>query len=567
MKHGHRFVMVALVAGMLAVALVPLTAGSQGARAQAGGIIYVDADAAGANNGASWRHAFTDLQDALDEAEPLDQIWVAEGTYKPTRQFIDDDPRSATFQMVNGAAIFGGFDPGTGVTKFADRDWVANETILSGNIGDLDRSDDNSYHVFYHPEGTNLDGSALLDGFTIIGGNADLVDYPGGVCGGGVYNEGSSPTLGNITLVGNSAFDRGGGVYNEGSSPVLTGCLFSDNFAQVGGAIYNLDGSSPTLIDCTFSSNAVFDYGGAMFNNDHSSPVLNNCAFSGNSAFSGGGGAIYNRYGSSPKLAGCTFLDNVTLGDGGGIYNVGSSPVLTNCSFTGNSAEGSGGAVYNLSSSSSTLTNCILWGDSSPEIESLFSSPIVTYSDIQGGYVGEGNIELDPRFVEPDSGDLHLQPDSPCIDAGDNDALNLPQYDVDGDPRILDGNGDGYAVVDMGADEFKTPAIWVDIDVTPYVPSNVIKLGSPRRVPVAILSTEEFNAVAEVAPDSVYFAGAPHVGFTFVDVDNDDDEDVLLDFRARDMVDLDEDSTEATLTGETQDGVSFEGTDEVKVIP
>jgi hypothetical protein len=78
---------------------------------------------------------------------------------------------------------------------------------------------------------------------------------------------------------------------------------------------------------------------------------------------------------------------------------------------------------------------------------------VVTYSDIQGA-PGAGNIDEDPLFVDPANGDLHLGPDSPCIDAGDNGALNLPPFDFEGQPRIVDGDGDGTATVDMGVDEW-----------------------------------------------------------------------------------------------------------------
>jgi hypothetical protein len=78
---------------------------------------------------------------------------------------------------------------------------------------------------------------------------------------------------------------------------------------------------------------------------------------------------------------------------------------------------------------------------------------VVTYSDIQGA-PGAGNIDEDPLFVDPANGDLHLGPDSPCIDAGDNGAPNLPAYDFEGDPRIMDGDLNGTRIVDMGVDEF-----------------------------------------------------------------------------------------------------------------
>ena len=88
------------------------------------------------------------------------------------------------------------------------------------------------------------------------------------------------------------------------------------------------------------------------------------------------------------------------------------------------------------------------------------STPLVTYSDIEGGYVGTGNINADPLFVDPTNGDFHLGQGSPCIDAGDNSAPNLPLTDIDGkdrkidDPAVVDTGNGTPPIVDMGADEF-----------------------------------------------------------------------------------------------------------------
>jgi hypothetical protein len=116
--------------------------------------------------------------------------------------------------------------------------------------------------------------------------------------------------------------------------------------------------------------------------------------------------------------------------------------------------------MCNQNSSTSIVTNSILWGDSPDEIYNLSSSPTVTYSDIQGSYTGTGNIDADPLFVDVGNGDLHLQQGSPCIDAGDNSAAALPSTDIDGDNRKIDdpkvadtGNGTP-PIVDMGADEY-----------------------------------------------------------------------------------------------------------------
>ena len=601
MKHGQKSLAGALVMVALAVALVLIVAGSQGALAQAGSIIYVDVDAMGFNNGGSWKHAFTDLQYALDEAASGDQIWVAAGTYKPSHEFIQGDPRSAAFQMVNGVAVYGGFDPGTGVTKFEDRDPSTYRAVLSGNIGDEDRLDDNSHHVFYHPEGTNLDSTAVLDGFVIADGNADEPDYPGGDCGGGMYNDHSLPTLNNITFLDNSAQNGGGALYVSQPLTITlpltyTNVTFLDNSAESGGGAF-LDVPPGAITDtvpirftnCIFSGNSAVD-GGAM-HISATQPItppggitFTNCVFSGNSAERGGGLSI--TWGEPDeegdplpiRFTNCIFWSNdADLGGGafitGGELDVDTPPLLlTNCTFSDNQAE-SGGGIYvgkGLGPGEGwlELTNSILWGDAPDEIsgEDGVWLPVVTYSDVEGGYEGEGNIDEDPLFVDADSGDLHLLPDSVCIDSANN-GPELAQYDIDGDPRVLDGDGDGWAVVDMGADEFKMPTIWVEVDVTPSVPSNVIKLGSPRRVPVAILSTEEFSAPEVIALDTVRFAGAFSEGYESVDVNKDGHHDVLLDFRARDMEDLTEDSTEATLTGFTLEAVPIEGTAEVQVIP
>ncbi len=137
---------------------------------------------------------------------------------------------------------------------------------------------------------------------------------------------------------------------------------------------------------------------------------------------------------SNPTLANCTFSRNSSV-VGGGLYNSESHPILTNCTFTGNSAY-DGRAIYNFLRSSTSVKNCILW-NSGNEIWHCRASTInVTFSDVQGGWEGEGNIDADPLFANPDNGDYHLKSEvgrwdpncqswvlddvtSPCIDAGD----------------------------------------------------------------------------------------------------------------------------------------------------
>jgi predicted outer membrane repeat protein len=191
---------------------------------------------------------------------------------------------------------------------------------------------------------------------------------------------------------------------------------------------------------------------------------------------------------SSPSLANVTFSGNSAGMEGGAMYNDGwaggiSSPSLSNVTFSGNSADHSGGAMFNNSSSPS-LSNLILWGNtaviSGSQIYNLNASVTITTSLVQGGLTGGiegsgtvndggGNLDADPEFVrdpdpgpdgdwdgvDDDYGDLHLSSGSPAIDSGTNSAISLPT-DLDGDPRIVDGDGDGTATVDMGAYELQT---------------------------------------------------------------------------------------------------------------
>jgi len=477
MAHAHRFLIGVVVAAVaLTAALALIAAGGQASLAE-NDVIYVDFDAPGpTHDGSSWVFAYTDLQLALADAESGDQIWVAAGTYKPT----SETDRTISFQMVNGVAVYGGFDPSGGDDAWEERDWATNVTILSGDIGDDATNADNSYHVFYHPSELALDGTAIMDGFTVTGGNANGTEPHSR--GGGMVNDSSSPSLLNCTFSGNSASGSGAGMHNtNSSSPTLTDCTFQGNTAGTeGGGMHN-DGSSPTLTGCTFSENTA-DAGGGIYNGD-SLPELSNCTFAGNSANSGGG--IHND-GSSPVLTNCTFKGNSAVGNGGGLRNTrSSSPTLTNCTFHGNRAT-NGGAIHNYLSSPPTVTNCILWGDAKPEIVNLESSAIVTYCDVEGGYPGEGNIDEDPLFADPDNGNFHLMPGSPCTDAGTDTAPHLPAQDFEGDLRILDGDGDGDAVVDMGVDE----ALWYPV----YLPLVLRAYSEPK--------TSEISKISEVCVGS-----------------------------------------------------------------
>ena len=325
----------------------------------------------------------------------------------------------------------------------------------------------------------------------------------------GMHNtSGSSPTLTHCTFSGNTAGVYGGGMTNAyNSSPVITDCIFADNTANSnGGGMWNLSNSSPTLTNCTFADNLANSDGGGMFNTGASNGVLTNCTFSNNTANHNGGG-MYNTNSSNPIMTNCSFTDNTCAAHGGGICNVlSSSPALTNCKFTENEAGGGGGminsvdcsptivnciymgnsanygaGIYNNDNSNPivtnctftsntaltagnamhnagskpTVTNCILW-DAPGEISNNSGNPTVTYSDVQGGYTGTGNINAAPCFVDAAGGNLRLSSGSPCIDKGSDDAVPAGiTTDLDGNPRVSDGDGNGTATVDMGAYEYQ----------------------------------------------------------------------------------------------------------------
>ncbi len=418
---------------------------------------YVNDDATGANNGENWDNAFTSLQSALDLAAPGDQIWVAKGIYTPesTYDLMDSEPRFRHFRMVEGVAIYGGFagDEETVDERSDFGEGSANETILSGDIGTENDSTDNCYHLFFHPDTLGLTASAILDGFTITGGNADGTGH---AFGGGMYNNSSSPALTNVTFSGNTANYSGGGMYNNSSSsPILASVRFSGNTATWGGGMYN-NSSSPTLTNVTFSGNTVNNLGGGMYN-ESSSPILTNITFSENNADSSGGGMFNESF--SPILTNVTFSGN-SAGFGGGMSNYSSSPTLTNVTFSGNTANSSGGGVLNYSSSSPTLNNCILWGNTASSggdqiYQEEGSTTTLNYScfsngtnDISGTITeGDGNITSDPQFIDAANGNLRIYGISPCVDAGNN-SDNTEAKDIRGEVRIQN------STIDMGAYEW-----------------------------------------------------------------------------------------------------------------
>jgi hypothetical protein len=638
----------------------------------AGHTIYVDDDATGNNDGSSWTDAYNYLQDALAAAWSSDEIWVAQGIYKPDQGAgITPGDRKATFQLINGVTLKGGY-AGAGEPNPNARDIELYETILSGDLGgnDVDVTDpedlldeptraENSYHIVIAIE---TDETTVINGFIITAGNLNRESLSPHNSGGGMYIDQGNLAISHCNFNNNSAWYAGGGIYIRAGSAVLTNCIFSGNSSGHGGGIrsfgsltltnciftgnwaaegggmenrgimtltncifsrnsaeYGAGGlenhtwkGSPMLINCMFNDN-IGSWGGGMHNyycstaptlincsfinnlagtgggmcNLSSSPILVNCTFTYNSAFEGGG--MSNLCGdegpSEPVITKCAFIRNSAGDVGGGMFNQVGFQTLTNCILSGNSAEyGSGilvsqsvltliGCTFSGNSADDSgticswnselrLSNCILW-DGGNEIYNRDDSTInVTYSDVQGGWPGEGNFEADPLFRDADGSDgitgteddnLRLSTGSPCIDAGDPNYIADPnETDLDGNPRVINGR------VDMGAYEY-SPPITAEARIAP----RTINLASKGNWITSYIWLPEEYDVADIEPNSIFLEDEIKPEDFSVDQQK---QVAVLRFNREDVQPiLEVGDVELTITGKLTDGTSFEATDTIKV--
>ena len=441
-----------------------------------GNIWYVNAANSVSGHGKSWDCASKDLRLILSRAVSGDKIWVAEGTYKPTT----GTDRTISFTMKNGVEILGGF-PNFGNPGLSERNWVANVTTLSGEIGGGQRS----FHVLFNSN-NGLTSSAILDGFTITAGLANgggINDY-----GAGMVNQSVSPTVKNCSFISNTASFTGGGAYSSGNtSSLFSNCLFQQNTAQAGGA-FTLSVFSPSVAniqfgDCIFLDNTSSSGGGAVNNgfsntNGSSNLIFNSCLFKNNVCHDGsiiGTGGALQMVGvgnsASSFLQNCLLDGNKALGtadDGGGaIMNYGGTLTVTNSTIVNSETARYGGAISNYRSSSISIVKNTIFSNNT----AISGSPTIyngnggvadlTYCLIPenacpaSAVCGAGNLfNVDPVFVS--STDFHLQICSPVIDAG-LDANSTATTDLDGNTRKFEGLAGGQ-LVDMGAYEFQTDA-------------------------------------------------------------------------------------------------------------
>ena len=438
-------------------ALLLLLASILGTSAAAQTRWYVDDSATGANTGASWADAYVDLQSALAAATSagIGEIWVAEGTYKPSAT----GDRTASFRPAGTLWIYGGF---AGTESFLyERAGFFDRTVLSGDLAGDDAPGfanraDNSEHVV-DPVAPSF---GVFDGFTIRGGSAARSD------GGGWYST------------------------NGLSQVIVRHCRFEDNEARrLGGAVFTDWGVADWFVDCSFVGNRASE----------------------------GGAAHHEWYGAKSDLGfvRCRFLGNVATGVGGGAL-AGSSLYMENCIFSGNAADGTssgGGAilghgylrsctvVFNHAAGgplvggirgSISLLSSIIWGNFDQRgtvLRSQVDVPASLWNYAEGccvqgwgpGIGGERMLSADPEFRDPlgpdgaagtPDDDLELGPLSPCVDALPRDPYVY--VDLEGRTRNLETRACAGEILDIGALERQAAA-----ESPTFCPATPSSLGTP----------------------------------------------------------------------------------------
>jgi predicted outer membrane repeat protein len=265
-------------------------------------------------------------------------------------------------------------------------------------------------------------------------------------------------TITHCTFIGNSARDGGAiEVINPGAAPYLiSDCDFEQNASIAsfaGGGAISLRGDAVAdirIVDCSFIGNTSEGNAGAIAKGftDGVAIDVDRCLFLNNVAASGGG-AIYTFQGTPQHLVlNSIFIGNQagTSGFGqGGAIRIQGRFVVANCTIVGNEAPTSGGGIALIGSlaGQAFLSNCIVRDNIGPDqIFNNSQNSVINFNNVSGGFAGEGNIDADPLFIDPDNGDYRLGPFSPCIDAGSNLMVPPPiTFDLDGNPRFVDDAG------------------------------------------------------------------------------------------------------------------------------
>jgi len=355
-------------------------------------IFHVDDDAAPDGDGISWLTAYDNLEEALIAAEasndPRREIWLAEGVYKPAVPAAPADPRRATFEMVSGVTIYGGFAGNELVRE--DRDPNLHESQLNGDLNGNDFLTptspswaDNAYSVVTIIK-RDMRGMPYLDGVTITHGNADADAGPG-TSGGGVY------AVADAIIVNSRIVENGGrsgaGIYVTdrvelvncdvssnyahavfawvSAEVILTDCRLDGNYAQQGPAVFlwgqQVAGQLETRLratNSTFTNNTATFNGGAFFNNYRCTIELTDCYVADNRTENNNAGIAHLIRGAQVTATGCTFERNTAGGREGGFHFDESSGVFENCTFRENNGRSSSACIYAFDHCNIEVRNC-----------------------------------------------------------------------------------------------------------------------------------------------------------------------------------------------------------------
>ncbi len=426
---------------------------------------------------------FPSIQGAIDAATDGCEIIVRAGTYIENIDFIG---KAIYVRSLSGpeVTVIDGSQGGNGVVSFLYGE--DSDSELEGFT--IQSTDDLCRGIFIY------NSSPRITHCTISNNSAGGDNTHGG---GGIYMNHSAPIITYCEIINNSNDDGasgsgiGGGVYMHDSAPNISHCAISNNISgNDGGGIY-MERSLPIISHCTISENsAIHGKGGGICLIDSAS-TISDCAISGNSAseFDEGGGIYIDYFEDSLLNITNSIVSGNAAGNGGGVYlqRSGGMVDITNSTISGNRAYYYGGGIYVwVLSESFRVVNSIIKGNlaldllSGHEIYDHSRSAIIEYSNVNfsgvvGSWEGVFNLDNESCFVDPINGDFaptsagnyYLSPGSRCIDAGTDDIATypkLPLNDIDNNTRPWDGNDDGVAVRDMGADEVitetvQTPAI------------------------------------------------------------------------------------------------------------